>query len=571
VKLLGWGLNRRKPSLSALCLAAALFHAHGQNLDRPVWVDRAPDPDHGRTFFVGRSSLLDSADEKKGVQQALDDVFTQVSKTTGVRLMNAEAATGSALAGQAGTSVITGLRQEAKFAEYSRGEKRFKYHLLVSVPEDEIARLENKAKTDAGTRLESLMAAVQSALGKGDLQAAREPLAMATKLYPHSDAAWMALAEVHEKTARWDLAFSTWETLAKHSPDPKIRNLAQAALIRTTDELALDRLGQAELKANSPKQALELLQDAAMLKPSSRVLDRVRNRHLEITSKWLSTEIGARASSNGWKVVGVNTFAATTEAAGSSIRDRLWSSLAQDSLKPKLLSLSEKGVRGLSRGSVAGLPDEEHKAVETAGVDAVVFGEVGDALISYVYSVKSGELYPLPAINLIGAVPDYPQNTEVWMRLPQKGSTSRGLRLEVWTEKRSYRIGEPVVFYMRSNKDCHVVLMDVRTSGGLYVLLPNPYQMQTRLPAGQVLSVPAKGNGEPVYEIYESGPVGVEGVKAVAAIEPILLADGARSEPIREAKKPEEQAELCERILTQTGTLKADDWDVSDWTFEVTR
>lgn len=87
--------------------------------------------------------------------------------------------------------------------------------------------------------------------------------------------------------------------------------------------------------------------------------------------------------------------------------------------------------------------------------------------------------------------------------------------LEVWTDKTKLRIGEPVTFYFKADRDCYVTLFDQGTSGTLRVLFPNPYQMDNFILAGKIYSVPDSGAG---YEIRVDGPPGIERVKAVASL-----------------------------------------------------
>ena len=85
--------------------------------------------------------------------------------------------------------------------------------------------------------------------------------------------------------------------------------------------------------------------------------------------------------------------------------------------------------------------------------------------------------------------------------------------VKVWTDKTKLRIGDPVTFHFKAERDCFITIFDQGTSGALRVLFPNPYQKDNFILAGKIYSVPDPGAG---YEIRVDGPPGIERVKAVA-------------------------------------------------------
>jgi len=230
---------------------------------RPVWADRAPGPSEGKSFFVGHSRILDSADEKLGINQATDDALAQIAKATG-----SELSAGGALAG---------VRQEATFCEVSSHGGHVKYHVLVSVPEAEMTRLETKLRMG----LDSQLAEAQAAIRDGSLTRARDILSSTVSSHPESAAAWTALAETQEKLRDWEGASKAWDSLRRSSNEPSVQDLAAAGLRRANDERAIVRLSQAEnaAQAGQSSHALDLLVEAAALKPSPLVLTRLSNRY----------------------------------------------------------------------------------------------------------------------------------------------------------------------------------------------------------------------------------------------------------------------------------------------------
>lgn len=87
--------------------------------------------------------------------------------------------------------------------------------------------------------------------------------------------------------------------------------------------------------------------------------------------------------------------------------------------------------------------------------------------------------------------------------------------LEIWSEKDQFRIGEPVTFYLKVDRDCYITLLDHGTSGTLRVLFPNPFQRDNFIVSGKTYIIPDPAAG---YEIRVDGPPGIERLKAIATL-----------------------------------------------------
>ncbi len=105
---------------------------------------------------------------------------------------------------------------------------------------------------------------------------------------------------------------------------------------------------------------------------------------------------------------------------------------------------------------------------------------------------------------------------------PQPGpvapTSGEPLKVQLWTAKNDFRIGEKVTFYFQTNRDAYVTLINKGTSGRVTVLLPNPYAPQIMIKGGTRYAVPGK---DETYELPISGPPGEELVWAVATLKPI--------------------------------------------------
>lgn len=98
------------------------------------------------------------------------------------------------------------------------------------------------------------------------------------------------------------------------------------------------------------------------------------------------------------------------------------------------------------------------------------------------------------------------------------------LRIPVaaWTDRvdAAFRIGEPITISVRPQRDAHITVLNIGSSGRATVLFPNQIQRDSRVRGGQVLTLGGPGAG---YQIVPEGPAGVEIVHVVATSRPLTL------------------------------------------------
>jgi hypothetical protein len=141
------------------------------NEHRPAWTLTPSPPANGKTYFTGRSLAVNVLDEKHGIDEAMNDAIYQIARAAGAdvkgRVTIVDRRSGEAVRGKEKTDqpsdsridvqvngTVIGIRQEDTFWErYSMREKifgekvrRYKYYVLVSVPEDELKRLQGEVK-----------------------------------------------------------------------------------------------------------------------------------------------------------------------------------------------------------------------------------------------------------------------------------------------------------------------------------------------------------------------------------------------------------------------------------------
>lgn len=94
-----------------------------------------------------------------------------------------------------------------------------------------------------------------------------------------------------------------------------------------------------------------------------------------------------------------------------------------------------------------------------------------------------------------------------------------GLKVEMWSEKSEYRIGEKMRVSVRANQDCYLTIIDVGTSGAATVIFPNLQHPANAVKAGETYVIPDPSAG---FEFEVSGPAGAELLRAVASKQPVV-------------------------------------------------
>ena len=108
--------------------------------------------------------------------------------------------------------------------------------------------------------------------------------------------------------------------------------------------------------------------------------------------------------------------------------------------------------------------------------------------------------------------------------LPHHAEESRDLReMDLLPARldRPFRLGDTIRFGFQANRTCHVVLIDVGTSGTVAVVLPNAWCEETRIAGGRPYFLPAID--DPQFEFILTGRAGRERVVAIATLEPLAV------------------------------------------------
>lgn len=101
------------------------------------------------------------------------------------------------------------------------------------------------------------------------------------------------------------------------------------------------------------------------------------------------------------------------------------------------------------------------------------------------------------------------------------------LQVRVWVDKDPgkrgqavYQIGEPIYIYVNVNQDAYVYLFNINADGRIDPILPNAFERENYLRAGETRRFPPEGGR---YRYTVTGPEGEDRVLAVASKRPLSL------------------------------------------------
>ena len=119
------------------------------------------------------------------------------------------------------------------------------------------------------------------------------------------------------------------------------------------------------------------------------------------------------------------------------------------------------------------------------------------------------------AVRALGHLQNYEESVDHLMAL-KPNQTS--LNVKLWTEKNDYRIGEKITFFVKAEKPCYLILLDVSPDGEAKIIFPNTDSGDNFLKGNQTFQVPQESSG---MEFRIQGPAGLERVKALVSLQPV--------------------------------------------------
>jgi len=96
------------------------------------------------------------------------------------------------------------------------------------------------------------------------------------------------------------------------------------------------------------------------------------------------------------------------------------------------------------------------------------------------------------------------------------------LKVKIWTDKKEYKVGEKITFFVKAEKPCYLILLDVRPDGQTKIIFPNQDSKDNFIKDGETYQIPVKSSG---IEFRVQGPAGLERLKALVSSQPGIPLD----------------------------------------------
>lgn len=88
-----------------------------------------------------------------------------------------------------------------------------------------------------------------------------------------------------------------------------------------------------------------------------------------------------------------------------------------------------------------------------------------------------------------------------------------GMKVELWTDRPLYALGDSIRFHFRTNRDAYITLINVSANGSMSMIFPNSYTKNNFVKGGETTSVPSDSDK---YGFVVHGTPGTELVRILA-------------------------------------------------------
>lgn len=313
--------------------------------------------------------------------------------------------------------------------------------------------------------------------------------------------------------------------------------------------------------------ALTSLVEANSESMPGRLGDRVQQKYADYYAQSVAGQVMQLAEQNRWKAIALVAFIGKDPFEGEAVAGRVAAAIARNGGPPvSVRSLSMPAVRSLIKGNYEGLPHPDRERLHDYEDSAIILGKIDAELATYAFDIKEKRTQVLQISKNLGPIsgtPEFP----IWDNLVSKRRTNDNFRVDVWTEQTRYRLGDEVEICVRASQDCYITLVDLQTSGQVYVLLPNHYKRDNHIVADRIYRIPERNAP---FSIHVNGPTGVEGIKAIATLTQVSLGEAGPESVFRLFEEPRNQREFASALLSRIESMHPSEWDVGEWTFRIT-
>lgn len=101
----------------------------------------------------------------------------------------------------------------------------------------------------------------------------------------------------------------------------------------------------------------------------------------------------------------------------------------------------------------------------------------------------------------------------------QEQKNNQDYRVDVWTNKSSYRVGDEIEFNFKAERDCYINLVDINSMGEISLLFPNKFHQDNWVKGGVTYKIP-----DPTrygFKLRAQPPIGTDRLYAIASAAPL--------------------------------------------------
>lgn len=332
--------------------------------------------------------------------------------------------------------------------------------------------------------------------------------------YPDKPGVQYYLACAYDKCGRLREALEKYEDYVDMRPGNDILvHRAKNRIREIREELIHNVLGEADKLAEEHKYeyCLNRLEEAYELGRSTSIANNIIDKYLRNSMGLIARDMSSRSDSLREKTVSVIPF--TTLNGGDSEDGKAFASILVEELnninKLEVYERDDVSIKHVLKElemAETGLIDEGTKKElgKLVNSEAVIVGWVDYfntlKINARMIHVETGRIIVSKNVNIIGwSIADTNKTAD--------------FNISVWTDRKVYRIGDTATVYLRSNRDCYVTLLNVRSNGEIWELFPNRYNTDNFIRANVTYTIPSNDDNFRLKIVY---PPGREYIKAIA-------------------------------------------------------
>lgn len=504
---------------------------------RPSWVTTVPREDASYHYFVGvkTHAMTYESGWKDAFQDALSKIalmiqseitvdYDKLRHEKGIAHDTGVQDAGSYIKDQIrvlSSEIARGVKEEASHSEDLMVNNAYRYnvYVLVRYPRDEYERIKKKIlgidpELEVGADL----------LNSGNCEEAKKYYAALIRKQQKNVDAHFYLAQAYDDCEDKLDALKAYKGFLEIQTEGTV--LAKKAKVRIDElkeEIIGDLLNEAEKHAGTHdyEDCLKCLEKAHTLVPENGGNNGITDKYFKYANQWIAYEFSRKGDILNKKTVTVANFgvmneggderglsrAATQEFCNALVNTRGLTVIQNTSIDNKcLLEMLQIGETGLFS------PETKKELGRLIHADALAVGYVGHDgntlnIRVRLVDVEEGRIIASKSVGLIGwEITETPKDAE--------------FRIDVTTDRKTYAIGDRAFVIVRPTKDCYVTLLNFRSNGEIYQLLPNKYKRDNLMRANAENYVPSWSDP---YEVAICEPRGHERVMAIATTKPIRM------------------------------------------------